>query len=85
VRKEKRAIDPSQRKRKTEHRQLLSKPKQRSIFNKSTEKDTSQTTDSTHTHRPMWNEKEKTTTDKHTEANYNSRMYNTRKEKKRTS
>jgi hypothetical protein len=80
-----------ERKGKTEHRQLLSKPKQRSILNESTKKNKThhkQQSPHTHTHlyRPMWNEKEKTTTDKHTEANYNSRMkktmYNTRKEKR---
>ena len=57
-RKRRGAIDPSQRKRKgTEHRQLLSKPRQRSILNKSTEKGHI-TNNRFHTHRPMWNEKE---------------------------
>jgi len=62
--KEKRAIDPSQRKKKkTEHRQLLSKSKQRSVFwiNQQKKRDTSQTIHSTHTHihRPVWNERER--------------------------
>ncbi len=55
-----RAIHPSQRRKKNEHRQLLFKPKQRSILNKPTKKkkDTSQTIYSTHIHRPVWNEKD---------------------------
>ncbi len=94
--KEKKAIDPSQtRKRKTEHRQLLSKSKQRSISYKptTTKKQTHhiQYIPHTHTHYTYVDQcgmrkKEKKTTDKHTEANYNSRMkemYNTRSEREK--
>ncbi len=74
--KEKKAIDPSQtRKRKTEHRQLLSKSKQRSILNKPTKRKRHITNNIFHTHTNIDQcGMRKKTTDKHTEANYNSRM-----------
>ncbi len=57
----KRAIHPSQRE-KNEHRQLLSKSKQRSILNKPTKRKRHITNNIFHTHtnkhRPVWNEKE---------------------------
>jgi hypothetical protein len=78
-----RAIDPSQRKeKKKEHRQLLSKPKQRSILNKPTQKKRHITNIySTHTYIDQCGMKKKTT-GKHTEANYNSRMKCTTRGKK---
>jgi len=59
-------------KEKKEHRQLLSKPTQSSILNKPTKRHITNIY-STHTYIDQCGMR-KRATDKHTEANYNSRM-----------
>jgi len=67
-----RAIELSQRRKKKEHRQLLSKSKRTSILNKPTKNDTSRTyIPHAHTYIGQRGMRKKTT-DKHTEANHNS-------------